>query len=333
MAKGTKKQSGPTKAKTVMKLLPIRYRITLSYMGHERIQRNGTTYRCQYTVEPGATPGSKPFDPHDPTHIPNLTAPAPLTAAAMANIKPPAEALKQAIARLLLIAEFDKAATPSAKGGDATNPPPGNERIYSLIIVDNHGMRSADEQNSQKFGLLGRKGAPDGDTECKPANFKSTAGGKIDWMPDIQPAAPFRIVIRKFIGGAEVDLDKDLKCILEVKDPVEEFEPDDPTVPDNNPAKNLRRQFLVDFFKKFNNKSGTPDAGDDNCPDKFRGLRKDGKTGVKATDVIKTMPYKSLPVVDVPPSPITPTVQFNELGAATAHGDMNVEFPVKRDVR
>jgi hypothetical protein len=42
--------------------------------------------------------------------------------------------------------------------------------------------------------------------------------------------------------------------------------------------------------------------------------------------------YKSLPVVDMPPSPTTATVPFTDLGAATANGDMNAEFAVKRDV-
>ena len=36
---GTKRQSGQTRARTVFKLLPVRYKITLSYLGDERIQQ------------------------------------------------------------------------------------------------------------------------------------------------------------------------------------------------------------------------------------------------------------------------------------------------------
>lgn len=335
MAKGTKKQSGPTRARTVMKLLPIRYKITLSYMGHERIQRDGNTYRCRYTVETGATPGGAALDAHDPTRLPNLLPPKPLDPAGKDSVKDPNVWARQVADRQAIIDAVEKAAKPSAKGGDSTNPPPAYERIYRVMIVDNHGMRSMDEQDTQHYGLLGRGGAPDGDTESKPANYTNTSGGRIDWMPDVKPAVPFRIVVRKYIGSTQVDLDKDLKTIVEIKDPVEEFEPDDPSIPDNDARKNLRRKFLVEFFKKYNRNTGTATAGDDNCPAIFMGHRAHGggaKTGVKATDVLHTVVYKSLPVVDLPPSPTTATVPFTDLGAATANGDMNAEFAVKRDV-
>lgn len=290
MAKGTKKQTGQTRARTVMKLQPVRYQITFSYLGHERIPRDNNTYRCKYTVEPGPQPGGgAAFDGRDPTRLPNVVTGATEDDAAK------------------------KASTPYDKGGDNTNPPGGMEKVYRVVIVDNHGMRSLDSS------LLGRGGNPDGDTVSKPANYATVAGDKRNWLPDISPAVPLRIVVRRFFGEAQTDVDlSGLKAVVQIKDPVEEFAQ----------ATGKRRTFLEKFFKKYNRTSADPDVGDDNCPDLFRGRRVQtaGDPGVKAIDYLKTAPYKDKPKTDVPPSDPATNVQFSELGAATANGAMNAEF-------
>lgn len=288
--RGRKRQSGQTRARTVLKLLPVRYMVTFSYLGHDRIQRNDTDYRCKYKLEPGAQPGAPAFHERDPRRLPNVV-PAGATADAAV-----------------------KAATPSSQGGDNTNPP--GDEVYRIMISDNHGMRSDDSN------LLGRGGSPDGDRESKPDNYAKTGGNKVDWMPDIKPAVPFRIVVRKYVGTAQVDFDQPLKAKIEIKDPVEEFAQNDGN----------RRTFLQGFFNKYNRGSANPDVGDDNCPTLFQGTRLQtaAQPGVKATDVLKKAPYRSLPVADLPPSAADVHVQFSELSNADAQGPMGAKFDLQQ---
>jgi len=282
--RGSKKQSGQTRARTVCKLLPVRYMVTFSYMGHERIARNDSDYRCPYTVEPGLQPGAPPFHERDPRRMPNVVA-------GTASDDPSV-----------------KASTPSGQGGDTTNPP--SDEVYRIMVVDNHGMRDEDGD------LLGRGGSPDGDTTSKPASYND-----LDWMPDVKPAVPFRIVVRKFVGTAQTDFDKPLKAVIEIKDPVEEFAQNDGN----------RRDFMERFLAEYNGPHVDPDVGDDNCPTTFEGLRGPAATrpGVKATDVLKRAPYRSKPVTDLPPSDASVNVQFSELSDATARDTNLAEFDLE----
>lgn len=288
---GKKRQSGQTKKRTVMKLLPVRYQITLCYLGHERIPRNEKEYRCKYTVEPGADLGSAPFHERDPKSIPNIVKSSETDDKAK------------------------KAATPFDKGGDSLNPPDSVDKAYRIMIVDNHGMRAVDSN------LLGQT---PGDTESKVVNYQKAGGGKRDWLPDISPAVPFRIVVRKFINFQQVDFDKPHKIIMQIKDAVEESKTYDG-------ARAAVKTFMEKFYKKHNRTSADPNVGDDNCPDTYKGKRlaAAGTPGVKAVDVIKKAPYKSKPEADVPPSDAAVKVEFKELTAATAQGPNNVEFALE----
>lgn len=289
MAKGQKRQSGPTAARTVMKLQPVRYRITLCYLGHARIAHDDATYRCKYTLEPGETPGSgAAFHERDPEKIPNII---------RGNTKSEDE---------------KRCSTPLDKGGDNSKPEASHEKVYRVMVLDNHGMRSAD------VDLLGQS---PGDTESKVANYKKAGGDKRDWMPDVSPAVPLRIVVRKYLGDAQVSMTKPLKAVVHIKDPVEESAI-------YNTARAPVKDFLGKFFKKYNQGSADPNIGNDNCETKFKGKR--GTTaGVKAVDVLKKVPYKKKPVAEAPPSDPKVSVAFSELSAATANGTMDAEFPIE----
>lgn len=277
---GKKRQLGQTGSRTIVQLKAVRYKITLSYLGHERIQHDEDDYRCIYELQRGE-----------------------------AAITTFPDVIKNQVRESDTTEEDDKAATPTEEGGDATNP--SDDQVYRVMVTDNHGMRSADSS------LLGRGGSPDGDSVSKPENYEDSGGGKRDWMPDVSPAVPFRIVVRKMIGVTPVDLDQPVKVKCEIKDPVEEFSQND----------GRRRTFLEEFFKKYNKDSDDPDDGDDNAHDDFGGLRDpDNPEGVKATDVLKKVTYDSPPTTDVSTGETQAEVEFSDLSDATAEGDMGASF-------
>ena len=190
-ARGEKTHGGTAGKRTILQLEPAKYQITLLYLGHDRIKHDPAKYRCKYELQEGeATIAAKPHK------IPNV-------------VRGKNEDLDEHALHT---------ATPG-KDADPVNPP--GDKKYRVMITDNHGMRSADSS------LLGR---PGGDTKSKPDNYKEVDGAqKKDWMPDIQPAVPFRVVVRKFFGDKAVDLEDshdstEMKVVVEVKDPVEEFD-------------------------------------------------------------------------------------------------------------
>ncbi len=277
---GRKRQLGQTGSRTILQLKAVRYKITLSYLGQDRIKHDEDDYRCKYELQRG-TSTINAF----PDVIPNQVRESDTTE------------------------EDDKAATPTEEGGDATNPP--DDQKYRIMVDDNHGMRSADGD------LLGRGGSPDGDSVSKPENYADSGGGKEDWMPDVSPAVPLRVVVRKMIGVTPVDLDTTVKVKCEIKDPVEEFDQND----------GRRKEFLEEFFKKYNKDSDDPDDGDDNCPTNFEGIRDpDNPEGVKATDVLKKIDYEEPPKTDVSTGEQPAEVEFSSLSDATAEGDMGASF-------
>ncbi len=178
---------GQTASRTVLQLQQVGYKITLSYLGHDRVEHDDDDYRCVYELQRGESAITT-----IPYIIPNQ------------------------VRNDQTHEDDDKAAKPYEDEGDNTNP--RNDQIYRLMITDNHGMRSADSS------LLGRGGNPDGDEESKPANYEVERGGKPDWMPDIKPVVPLRITVRKTVGRVPVDLDTTVKVLCRIKDPVEEFD-------------------------------------------------------------------------------------------------------------
>jgi hypothetical protein len=258
-------EAGSSEHTTVLQLHPVRYKVSLLYLGHDRIAHDGN-YRCRYELQRGtATIVNKP------DLIPNVV---------RADNSDPAA---------------DRAAKPSSQGGDATNPP--GDTTYRIMITDNHALRAADD-------LLGR---PDGDHESKPDNYRAR-----NWLRDIGPAIPFRIVVKKYVGDNQVDYDASLRAIVEIKDPVEEFDQND----------GARRDFLEGFFNKYNRTDADPDAGDDNAPVAFKGAREASSShaGAKASDLMRDVPYASPPVADLPPGG-TNNVPHSQLGTASSARD------------
>jgi hypothetical protein len=286
-AKETKKtQPGKSEARTVLQLEPVRYVMNLVYLNDTRIKHKKT--------DPNAYRCK--FALHENTtaindlvaEIPNIVGP---------NDKDEAD---------------DKAAKPAEKGGDYTAPK--KDTMYRLLVTDNHGMR-ASETN-----LLG----DDGDNESRVENYRKVDGDKPSWFPDVRPAVPFRVVVRRFTGRAPEDIIPGLKVVVEIKDPVEEFEKDDTN----------RKKFLQKFFDKYNREDKVPDPGDDNANNWFGPAKPDGNgmrtpsykhPGVVATEVLKTMPYKDKPKLDKP-EPLPQQLEFSELTDAAAHGAYNAEF-------
>lgn len=331
-------EAGAARRRTVVQVEPVKYRICLWYLGHDRITRDDAAYRCVYELQKDEVKiDAKPFKIPNKVTIP-AEAPVPAGAAVavpggavagaagVGGVAVPVPAGAAAAAGLpVLDTPNKKAAAPAAKGGDATNP--DSDQKYRVMITDNHGMRSADSK------MLGR---PDGDNESKPTNYKKVDGDKKDWLPDISPAIPFRVVVRKFVGGRQQDMDASYEVVIEVKDPVEEFDQYD----------GQRRKFLEGtpaapgtpavegFFTRYNRESKNPDPGDDNGLTWFQGMRTPStrsspqKPGVKAVDVLRKVEYTDPPKIDEAPAGNTGTnnVDYTKVTAATPNEEMNAKF-------
>lgn len=303
-ARGEKTQAGAAEKRTVLQLEPAKYQITLLYLGHDRIEHDEDEYRCKYELQEGEVTIAAKLH-----KIPNI-------------VRGENEDLDE---------HAINTATPG-KNADPVNPP--GDKKYRVMITDNHGMRSAESH------LLGR---PEGDTESKPVNYEKVDGDeKKNWMPDIEPAVPFRVVVRKLFGDTPVDLEDshqatDLKAVFEIKDPVEEFDQNSgqprlflegaPAAP-GTPA-------VEGFFTKYNREDENPDPGDDNALGKpknrwFKGIRTPSHDdrGVKAVDVLKEVEYTDPPEIDEVPEGDSSlnVVSFSKLTAATVHEAMNAKF-------
>ncbi len=280
--KGTTPFPGVEEQYVVVGLKPVKYSITLHYLGEKYVKRDDKTYRCRYELKKDAGDSLEGL----PRVMPNVVS---------------GETVEDEDSR--------NAATP---GFAPVNPK--DDEIYRILVTDNHTLPEVDVR------LLGNTGSPNGDKVSRP-EYYGKANRK--WMKDVQPAVPFRVIVRKFQGESEqVDLDAKLQVVIEVKDPVEESpvhaSGDDNTV-DN---------FLNDFFIKYNRTDAVPSEGDDNCVEHFRGLRKpsDAKPGINACKVIRTAPYIA------PPSPmiaLPEALQFRQISKKGAYKTQLVKFDVK----
>jgi len=285
--KGEKAQAGELGKCTVLQLKPVSYQIKLHYMGHDRIKHYKTKYRCKYELlkeasvaAPGV--GATRADP------------------ATSDVAPPA-VIPNVVREVDPSDAKAKPALPSFDKGDSSNPDP--DEIFRIVISDNHAVSKVDLN------------AVFGGTLSKPGSYKNRK-----WMPDISPAVPFRVVIKKFIGDDEVPMTDELELIIEIKDSKEEF--------DQNNGK--RREFLEGFFNKYNRTDTDPDPGDDNALKKFSGIRAPSAkdAGVKATNVIKKAPYVKPPVAGEGPGNPN-TVKFLGLSAASALGKHEALLSIK----
>ena len=276
-----KKQDGTQEKRTVLQLQPVKYKLSLVYLGHERIKRDEPTkklkktdspppYRCRLELRKGQGPADALLDtvqviPNQVRHGTNDDASV-------------------------------KAAKPADDGGDWSNPPA--DEVYKIRILDNHGTRTA-----ENLDLLGN----DGDKNSNIKYFNDRG-----WIPDVYPALPFRVVLRKFVGDEQVDYDAKLKVVVEVKNPVEEFAQND----------GRRRTYLEDFFNKYNRTDANPDPGDDNALSWFQGQRKPSAShpGVKAKEVLRKVKYKNKPDVDVHTADNKDIIDFKkDTSSASAH--------------
>ena len=200
--KGTAFQEGKPGKRTIIRLKPVSYSISLVYLGADHVKREDTagSYRCQFVLDDGVK-----------------------TVAALAVIPNIAPTISD-----------DKAATPFKDGGDNTQP--ADTTAYRLVVQDYHTPKSG----------------PDYQETGKDAYYVAR-----NWLGDIRPAAPFRLVIRRFAGDKQVPVRDTMKVRIELKDPPEEF--NDPNL---KPTK-----FLQEFFKKFNQKTAHETKGDDNHTD------------------------------------------------------------------
>ncbi|MGC9323806.1 MAG: hypothetical protein ACP5G0_03555 [Desulfomonilia bacterium] len=249
--KGIKKQSGKTKERTVLALTPVKYMISLQYIGEGYVKRDNDKYRCTYEMKKDA-------------------------GASMENVL-----LTECIPNVVSGNEVDDASKDAATPGKEKKNPAADQ-VFRLLVTDNHTLSEND------WRLLGNSGNPNGDKVSRVDYYKRS---NRKWMKDVQPAAPFRVIVRKFQGfegnEVQVDLEETLKVVVEVKDPVEETAVH--AAGDGDAVKN----FLKEFYTKYNRTDSNPTAGDDNCPDYFKGHRKpsDSNPGVQASKVIKKAPF------------------------------------------
>jgi hypothetical protein len=272
---GGRSQTGPSGVCTVLRLSAIEYQLTLIYMGPDRVKRD-SIYRCKCELKRGRTPES------GHTRLP----PAEVIPNVVRQHEPDDDALKAAH-------PYGEGAPP----GDNTNPP--GDLAYRLTITDNHAVPGGTDLQV----LLGRQG----DAWSKLNHYQ-----KQGWMNDVVPAVPFRVIVRKRVGGTRVDLDTAVRVLIEVKDPVEETELHPPQ--GRPPRKTKRRQFLERFFGKYNHARVYPTRGGDNGLDLFGGLRypSSAHPGVQGTEAIRAAPYVAPPHIDRSPgkSAEVPIEQF-----------------------
>jgi len=244
-------------------LNPIEYQITLIYLGPQRVLRD-RIYRCKCELKRGETPD------------PGQTA------------LPPLEVIPNVVRKSEPDGDALKAAHPYGEGappGDNTNPP--GDPVYRITITDNHAVPGG----MWRASLL----SSGGDVFSKLDHYQIQG-----WMNDVTPAIPFRVIVRKRSGGTRVDLDTDVRVLIEVKDPAEEIELH--ALEGQPPEKTKRREFLEEFFGKYNHARARPTRGGDNGVDLFGGLRYPSSThpGVQGPEVIRAAPYVPPPHVDRP---------------------------------
>lgn len=290
--KGARKESGSTEERTTLQLNPVSYKITLIYLGDKRIKRD--------PAPAGATP------------LPVVDVPPPYRCKYELRrrgggdgadaVLDPLHIIPSVVRKGMDDPESVNAATPGQ--APIVNPPP-NDIVYKVMVTDNHGTRT-----SENLDLLGE----DGDDKSNIKYYRDRG-----WIPDIVPAVPFRVIVRKFVGHTEVGVDKNLKVAVEVKDPHEEFDQND----------GRRRAFLEDFFKEYNRTKGDPDPGDDNAPQWSKGHRPaDGS--VKATSVLRKTAYKDKPAIDTGPAE-NDVLDFGaDLSPAPAFKEKLAAFDIKQ---
>lgn len=254
---GERQEPGMSKHRTVFRLTPVTYKISLFYLGPKRIRHaaaNTSGYHCHFELKRG----NKELDPLEV--LPNIV-----------RGKTPDD-------------DVEPVAKPLDQGGDSRTP--DGESPYRLIVLDNHGSRKGDDMT----------GAGQ-DTESRPANYT-----RHNFDEDIYPDVPLRVVVRKFVGSKQVDLDPaDVKVLWEIKDSKEW----------TSRIGNARaRQFIEKFLK--DDRLDPAKECDDNASETYGGYRPpraSGAPGVKADKVLFELPYVPQPPVARLVAPPTPEAE------------------------
>lgn len=290
--KGTRKESGSTEERTTLKLNPVSYKITLVYLGDKRIKRDAA--------------------PAGAAALPVVDVPPPYRCKYELRRRAGGDGSDAVLDPLHIIPSVVREGNDDPESVNAATPgqapivsPPPNDIVYKVMVTDNHGTRT-----SENLDLLGASG----DNASNIKYYRDRG-----WIPDIVPAVPFRVIVRKFIGHTEVGLDKALKVAVELKDPHEEFDQND----------GRRRTFLEEFFKEYNRTKGDPDPGDDNAPQWSKGHRPpDGS--IKANALLRKTAYKDKPAIDTGPAE-NDVLDFGaDLSAAPAFKEKLAAFDIKQ---
>jgi hypothetical protein len=260
--------TGRVRNRTVFQTPAVQYSLTLQYLGHNRVAADAN-YRCKYELMI-VTPiaGQRT--------IPNIAKRVWLDTVAGRRERRRAENACKFV----------------SNGGTGGNVPDHVDTMYKIVACDNHSLPGADSN------LLGAAG----NNTNRPDYYRDH-----NWIRDVKPVVPFRVVVRKFLvsegvrtlvdiddpsapppGGGEAPWT--LKVAVEVKDPNEAYDVHADEV----------RPFLQRFFRLYNRTGGWPYDGDDNCTEGFKGVRTatQGRAGVKTSKVLREINYVSPPIAD-----------------------------------
>lgn len=261
---GAKQQTGKSQHRVVLQLKPVEYRLSLIYLGDRRVRHSPATnskgYHCSFEMKRGSS------------------AVEPLQK--IENVIRGWHSLKEEDKRVVL---------PLSAGGDNGNPS-GGENPVRVLIRDGHGMTTHDSE--MNGGNLLGDGA---DAKSKVDSYTSN-----EFIHDIVPDVPLRVVVRKFIGNDPVSLKPDeLRILWEIKDPPEDL--DQTTDP-------RAKDFVKRFIEAERFDSAKP--GGDNAALEFGGLRDPRGTaataGIPAARALFELPYVATPPVDRVQLPLTP---------------------------
>jgi len=299
------------KLTVAVQLKPVTFQISVHYLGADRIKQQANVYTCKFELLKESSPPARQVPPPNDNVPPAARANPGTTVVAAAEVigNTLREIEKTAAGKMNPLAV---AGIPSSDGG--TNADPAADDVYRVQILDNHAMSLADVNRggSSNTGLLGTLG----DTVSRPANYAANS-----WALDVQPAVPFRVIVRKFVGDAQVDLDPDDKLELQfqIKDPIEEYDQND----------GRRWQFFRSMYRTFNRSEKNPNPGDDNALKRFKGVRTPSATkpGVLPSEVIKIAPVKS-PPVEAEAAGTPGSVNFGDLSKASDHWQGGMRCPV-----
>jgi hypothetical protein len=185
---------------------------------------------------------------------------------------------------------------PVAVAADDVIPVASKGKKYRVMIHDNHAATSTDTADTGMNVLGG--GA---DTFSKPSCYTLNL-----WTRDVRPAVGFRVTIKKWAAGVQVNVSPDEVFVTwKVEDPEEEYDQIDKCLNSAQPKK-----FIKDFFKYFKRKTNNASSKvDDNCSTMFGGARhRDGV--IDACEVLSPSPFNAaaalldaarLPRCDDPP--------------------------------